>query len=102
MLHIFREIHFVDFHSSVVNPRPMDPSKDLAAYGFGSVTWKERMESWKNRQEKLQVMRTDERQALSGGKGGDDYDDPDLPVYVSYLKCIGSIAFFCRDLFCSM
>lgn len=66
-----------------VNPRPLDPSKDLAAYGFGSVTWKERMESWKSRQEKLQVMRTDGQQALAGGKGGDDgydYDDPDLPV----------------------
>jgi hypothetical protein len=65
----------------------LDPSKDLAAYGFGSVTWKERMESWKTRQEKLQVMRADERQALSGGKGGDDdYDDADLPVYVIFCR----------------
>lgn len=33
--------------------RPMDPSKDLAAYGYGSVAWKERMEIWKQRQMKL-------------------------------------------------
>ena len=29
----------------------MDPSKDLAAYGYGSIAWKERMESWKQKQE---------------------------------------------------
>lgn len=78
-------IMFVSLHTMFpVNPRPLDPSKDIAAYGFGSVTWKERMESWKSRQEKLQVMRTDGRE-LAGGKGGDngyDYDDPDLPMYV--------------------
>jgi len=33
--------------------RSMDPSKDLAAYGYGSVAWKERMEIWKQRQMKL-------------------------------------------------
>ncbi|MED6191857.1 hypothetical protein PIB30_004517 [Stylosanthes scabra] len=34
-------------------PRAMDPSKDLAAYGYGSVAWKERMEMWKQRQQTL-------------------------------------------------
>ena len=41
------------------------------------------MESWKSRQEKLQLMRTDGEQKLAGGKGGGEYgdfDDPDLPV----------------------
>lgn len=37
--------------------RPLDPSKDLAAYGYGSVAWKERMEMWKQKQEKLHSMR---------------------------------------------
>ncbi|RDX94101.1 putative cellulose synthase A catalytic subunit 5 [UDP-forming], partial [Mucuna pruriens] len=37
--------------------RPMDPSKDLAAYGYGSVAWKERMEIWKQRQMKLGNMK---------------------------------------------
>ncbi|XP_057454077.1 probable cellulose synthase A catalytic subunit 3 [UDP-forming] isoform X2 [Lotus japonicus] len=37
--------------------RPMDPSKDLAAYGYGSIAWKERMEIWKQRQGKLGNMR---------------------------------------------
>ena len=65
------------------NPRPLGSSKDLASYGYGSVAWKERMESWKSRQEKLQLMRTDGEQKLAGGKGGGEYgdfDDPDLPV----------------------
>jgi cellulose synthase A len=60
-----------------VQPRSMDPSKDLAAYGYGSVAWKERMESWKQKQERLHQMRND-----GGGKDWDgDGDDGDLPLY---------------------
>lgn len=59
-----------------VQPRSMDPSKDLAAYGYGSVAWKERMESWKQKQEKLQMMKNE-----NGGKEWDnDGDGPDLPL----------------------
>lgn len=59
-----------------VQPRSMDPSKDLAAYGYGSVAWKERMESWKQKQEKLQMMKNE-----NGGKDWDnDGDGPDLPL----------------------
>jgi len=57
-----------------VQPRPMDPKKDIAVYGYGSVAWKERMEDWKKKQsEKLQVVRHE------GGKDSDEMDDPDLP-----------------------
>lgn len=58
-----------------VQPRSMDPSKDLAAYGYGSVAWKERMEGWKQKQERLQQLRSE---------GGGDWegDDADLPLYV--------------------
>ncbi|OEL28933.1 hypothetical protein BAE44_0010049 [Dichanthelium oligosanthes] len=56
-----------------VQPRSMDPSKDLAAYGYGSVAWKERMESWKQKQERMHQMRND-------GGGNDDGDDADLPL----------------------
>ncbi|GJM97184.1 hypothetical protein PR202_ga14091 [Eleusine coracana subsp. coracana] len=56
-----------------VQPRSMDPSKDLAAYGYGSVAWKERMESWKQKQERMHQMRND--------GGGDDGDDADLPLF---------------------
>ncbi len=66
--------------------RPMDPTKDLAAYGYGSVAWKERVESWKQRQEKMQVMMTESGQVISTAKGGDPAEDgtsgPDLPMYV--------------------
>ncbi|XWS58671.1 hypothetical protein CRYUN_Cryun08bG0054800 [Craigia yunnanensis] len=33
--------------------------KDLAAYGYGSVAWKERMETWKQEKEKLQLVKSD-------------------------------------------
>ncbi|WJX36452.1 putative cellulose synthase A catalytic subunit 3 [UDP-forming], variant 3 [Trifolium repens] len=42
---------------TLLQARPMDPSKDLAAYGYGSVAWKERMEIWKQRQNKLGIIR---------------------------------------------
>ncbi|XXG62601.1 hypothetical protein AAC387_Pa05g0927 [Persea americana] len=42
-----------------MQPRSMDPSKDSAASGYGSIAWKERMKSWKQKQEKLQVMRNE-------------------------------------------
>ena len=58
-----------------VQSRSMDPSKDLAAYGYGSVAWKERMESWKQKQERMHQMRND--------AGGDDGGDDDLPLYDS-------------------
>lgn len=51
----------------------MDPKKDLAVYGYGSVAWKDRMEEWRKRQsDKLQVVKHQ-------GGNGDDLDDPDLP-----------------------
>ncbi|GAB2269897.1 Cellulose synthase A catalytic subunit 6 [UDP-forming] [Dionaea muscipula] len=60
-----------------MQPRPMDPKKDLAVYGYGSVAWKDRMEEWKRRQnDKLQMVR------LEGDDGGDDGgdDDPTLKM----------------------
>ncbi|KAH9691780.1 cellulose synthase A catalytic subunit 2 [Citrus sinensis] len=63
-----------------VPPRPMDPKKDLAVYGYGTVAWKERMEEWKKKQnEKLQVVK---HQGGNGGgnNDGDGVDDPDLPM----------------------
>lgn len=52
----------------------MDPSKDLAAYGYGSIAWKERMESWKQKQ--LQVMKSEN----GGGNCDSDEDGHDLPT----------------------
>jgi len=54
----------------------MDPKKDLAVYGYGSVAWKHRMEEWKKRQnDKLQVVK---HQGEDGGNY-DEPEDPDLP-----------------------
>lgn len=55
---------FLNFFSAV-RPRSLDPSKDLAVYGYGSIAWKERMESWKQKQEKQQM----------NGEGGEDEFD---------------------------
>ncbi|CAA0812895.1 Probable cellulose synthase A catalytic subunit 9 [Striga hermonthica] len=58
--------------------RAMDPNKDLAVYGYGTIAWKERMEEWKKKQnERLQVVK---HQGDNGGFDGDELDDPDLPT----------------------
>ncbi|OMO54859.1 Cellulose synthase [Corchorus capsularis] len=60
--------------SMTLPPRPMDPKKDLAVYGYGTVAWKERMEEWKRKQnEKLQVVKHE-------GNNGDEFEDTDLPM----------------------
>uniref|UniRef100_A0A0D9WXC4 Cellulose synthase n=1 Tax=Leersia perrieri TaxID=77586 RepID=A0A0D9WXC4_9ORYZ len=71
-----KRIHPLPFAdpSVPVQPRSMDPSKDLAAYGYGSVAWKDRMEDWKQKQERMQQLRSE---------GGGDWDgdgDADLPL----------------------
>nr|GEX73990.1 cellulose synthase A catalytic subunit 2 [UDP-forming]-like [Tanacetum cinerariifolium] len=67
---------FSDTASTVsLPPRPMDPKKDLAVYGYGTVAWKDRMEEWRKRQnDRLQMVRHQ-----GDGGGNDDVDDPDLP-----------------------
>lgn len=61
-------------------PRPLDPKKDLAVYGYGTVAWKERMEEWKKKQnEKLQVVKHQGGDS-SRNHDGDEPDDPDLPM----------------------
>ncbi|MBA0623951.1 hypothetical protein Godav_009382 [Gossypium davidsonii] len=60
--------------SMTLPPRPMDPKKDLAVYGYGTVAWKERMEDWKKKQnEKLQVVKHE-------GNNGDEFEESDLPM----------------------
>lgn len=61
--------------SSAAQPRSLDPSKDLAAYGYGSVAWKERMENWKRKQERINAKHE------NGGKDSDDDGEgPDLSL----------------------
>ncbi|XP_016433906.1 cellulose synthase A catalytic subunit 2 [UDP-forming] [Nicotiana tabacum] len=65
--------------SKSLHPRPMVPQKDIALYGYGSVSWKDRMEEWRKKQnEKLQVVK--HQGNGGGGFHGDDLDDPDLPM----------------------
>jgi len=65
-----------------VPPRTLDPKKDSAVYGYGTVAWKERMEEWKKKQnERLQVVKHDR------GSDGQEPDDADLPTYVPF-QCV--------------
>ncbi|KAI3733088.1 hypothetical protein L1987_64306 [Smallanthus sonchifolius] len=70
--------HPFDTASTVsLPPRPLDPKKDLAVYGYGTVAWKDRMEEWRKRQsDKLAMVKHQEN---GGGGGYGDLDDPDLP-----------------------
>jgi len=75
-------LNVLDLHVAV-EARPMDPTKDLAQYGYGSIAWKERVESWKLRQGKLQMMMTEGGQLQASGKGDQgegDLNGPDLPM----------------------
>nr|GMD85150.1 cellulose synthase A catalytic subunit 2 [UDP-forming]-like [Ipomoea batatas] len=75
-----KKVHPVPFSDTALAlpPRPMDPKKDLAVYGYGTVAWKERMEEWKKKQgDKLQVVKH-EGDKGGGKNGGDEPDDPDL------------------------
>ncbi|XP_077248676.1 cellulose synthase A catalytic subunit 2 [UDP-forming]-like [Tasmannia lanceolata] len=75
-----KRIHPVPFPDTSISlqSRPMDPKKDLAVYGYGSVAWKDRIEEWKKRQaSKLQVVK--HQDGNGGNSDGDGPDDPDLP-----------------------
>ncbi len=66
----------------VITARPMDPAKDLGSYGYGSIAWKERVESWKLRQG-MQMTTTEGGQLQASGKGAHDdngLNGPDLPM----------------------
>ncbi|VAI42723.1 unnamed protein product [Triticum turgidum subsp. durum] len=62
--------------SSYVDPsvpvpvRIVDPSKDLNSYGLNSVDWKERVESWRVKQDKNMMQVTNKYPDARGG-GGD-------------------------------
>lgn len=63
------------FFDDVVLPRPMVPEKDIALYGYGSVSWKDRMEDWKKKQnENLPMVKHQ-------GDGGGSFQY--LPMYVN-------------------
>ena len=63
-----------------VPPRPMDPKRDLAVYGYGTVAWKDKMEEWRKRQiDKLEMVSHQGHDAVIG-HGIGDLDDVDLPT----------------------
>ncbi|KAJ7294941.1 hypothetical protein O6H91_Y222700 [Diphasiastrum complanatum] len=59
---------YVDSPPAPVPVRSLDPSRDPSSYGYGTVAWKERVETWKYKQDKMQLAVAD-----GVGKGGDVY-----------------------------
>jgi hypothetical protein len=71
---------------NAIQNRSLDPSKDPGVYGYGSIAWKERVESWKNQQDKMLAPRGPMMGMGHGGHPGgpDDPNGPggaDLPMY---------------------
>jgi cellulose synthase A len=63
------------FAVGLVQTRPINPNRDLALYGYGSVAWKNRVEWKRKQQHKMQKVSSD-------GEGSDlnDFDsDRDIP-----------------------
>lgn len=50
-----------------VESRSMDMSREFSPYEFGDIAWKERLDSWKSKQEKMQM--------IEGHAGGGEVDD---------------------------
>ncbi|KAL2643114.1 hypothetical protein R1flu_010701 [Riccia fluitans] len=63
----------------VQSARSMDPSKDLSAYGYGSVAWKERLDSWREKQEKTHTSLAEGAEMADRGGDFEYGDGPDLP-----------------------
>ncbi|KAF6163694.1 hypothetical protein GIB67_036154 [Kingdonia uniflora] len=75
-------IHPIPFRESPValQPRSMDPKKDLALYGYGSIAWKDRIEEWKKKQKnKLEMVGLQGGNDNGGNDNGDEPDGPGLP-----------------------
>ncbi|KAJ6373109.1 hypothetical protein OIU76_027443 [Salix suchowensis] len=82
-----------------VHVRTVDPSKDLNSYGLGNVDWKERVESWKLKQDKNMMQMTNRYPEGKGdmegtGSNGDELQMADdarqpmsrvVPISSSYL-----------------
>ncbi|WOL03529.1 cellulose synthase A catalytic subunit 5 [Canna indica] len=58
--------------------RPINPNKDIALYGYGTVAWKDRIDEWKRKQ--LDKMQQIELGGEGGGIDGNDPDNSDLPI----------------------
>ncbi|XP_008785840.2 cellulose synthase A catalytic subunit 5 [UDP-forming]-like [Phoenix dactylifera] len=59
--------------------RPINPNKDIAVYGYGTVAWKDRVDDWKRKQ-LIKLQRPQLEGGDGGGLDGDGPDNPDLPM----------------------
>lgn len=69
--------------------RIVDPSKDLNSYGLTTVDWKERVESWKMKQDKSIMQMTNKYPTATEGRAGGDMEGTgsngeDLQMYAIF------------------
>jgi hypothetical protein len=81
--------------------RIVDPSKDLNSYGLSSVDWKERVESWRNKQDKNMMQVTNKYpEARGGDMEGTGSNGEDMQMYkppaLAALHCT-SLLIVCLD-----
>ena len=70
--------------------RIVDPSKDLNSYGIGNVDWKERVESWKLKQDKNMMQVTSKYvEAKGGDMEGTGSNGDDIQMYV--FTCLSNL-----------
>lgn len=68
-------INILHYFTFLVRTRPINPNRDLALYGYGSVAWKNRVEWKRKQQHKMQKVSSD-----GEGSDLDDFDsDRDIP-----------------------
>ncbi|MCO5553431.1 hypothetical protein L7F22_006952 [Adiantum nelumboides] len=58
---------------SSVESRSMDMSREFSPYEFGDIAWKERLESWKLKQDKMQMTMAEGGNAGGGGADSDEH-----------------------------
>jgi hypothetical protein len=61
--------------------RIVDPSKDLNSYGLSCVDWKERVESWRNKQDKNMMQVTNKYPEARGDMEGTGSNGEDMQMY---------------------
>ncbi|KAG0489713.1 hypothetical protein HPP92_006576 [Vanilla planifolia] len=70
-------ICFSEQSSTSINPRPINPHKDISLYGYGSIAWKDRVDDWR----KKQLAKMMKSQSDGGENNGlSEHEDADLPM----------------------
>ncbi|KAG0489710.1 hypothetical protein HPP92_006573 [Vanilla planifolia] len=83
---------FPEQSSTSINPRPINPHKDISLYGYGSIAWKDRVDDWR----KKQLAKMMKSQSDGGENNGlSEHEDADLPMNDESRQPFVKKAFHC-------